>query len=116
MKKLFLIIFFLLILNYVLYASEVQRKISSGTLDSSTVVLAEHGTLYDLEIVATAAGGYATVFDSSDSDTSGDTEAAEAREATQYNSKHINFGVEGIKMHEGIFVYLNNATAIVHYR
>ena len=40
---------------------------------------------------------------------------AEAREATQYNSKHIEIGPNGIEAYEGIYLYLSNATAIVHY-
>lgn len=70
--------------------------------------------IYGVEIVATAAGGYAVIFDSADANYTGKTELIELREATQYNSNHIDLG-DGVKANNGIYLYLNNATAIVHY-
>ena len=116
MRKLYLLIICVLISTNLVIASEAQRKISSGDLSSSTLVLAESGRIYDIEIIATAAGGYATVFDSENNNTSGKTKLIELREATQNNSKHANLGEDGLRANRGIYVFLNDATAIIHYR
>ena len=100
------------------FADNAQRKISTGILTTSQSISTVPGTVYALEVFATAANGFATVFDyagSSISDLPNEKSLVEDREATQYNSKHIDLGSEGIKAYKGIYIYLSNATAIVHY-
>lgn len=97
------------------FADNAQRKISTGVLSTSQSITTVPGTIYDVEIVATAAGGYAVLFDSENNDLTGKKELVELREASQSNSKHANLGESGILAYKGIYLYLNNATAIVYY-
>lgn len=113
MKRTFFFLFIFLFCASLSFADNAQRKTSTGRLTSSQVIKSTPGTVYDVEIVATAAGGYAVVFDSATSATG--TELVELREATQNNSKHANLGSDGIKAHQGIYLFLNNAEAIVYY-
>lgn len=99
------------------FANDSQRKVSTGELTSSQVIKASSGVIYDIEIVATTAAGYAVVFDSAVGNPIDGTtkKLAEVREATQYNSKHVNLGEFGVKAYKGISLYLENATAIITY-
>jgi len=118
MKKIILTLIFLGIFSQISLADDSQRKISTGVLTTSQSIKAVPGTVYALEVFATAANGFATVFDyagSSMADLPNEKSLVEAREATQYNSKHIELGADGIQAYKGIYVYLSNATAIVHY-
>jgi len=120
MKRIFtLILFILLVSSFTAEASNAQRKISTGELSVDTAIKITAGTVYDIEIVATAAGGYATLYDTNAVDAvgaySGKTKLIEVREATQYDSKHVSLGEYGIKAHTGITLNLNNVTAIIYY-
>ena len=102
------------------FASEDQRKISSGIESESCVIYKSPGRVFDIEIVATVNGGYAVLYDmyiqgGATEDATGELAKSEIREATAYNSKHVNFGHNGIKFEKGIYLILNDATAIVHY-
>lgn len=113
MKKLL----FLLIIGLIIVSNShaAQRKISTGIKSTSAQITTVPSIIYDIEIIATAANGYAVIFDSENNDLTGKTELVELREATQYNSKHATLGAEGIKAGKGIYLYLNNATAILYY-
>lgn len=102
-------------------ASEAQRKISSDIEESSAVIYKYPGRVYDIEVIATSNAGYAILFDldvreDGTVNITGAKAVSEIREATAYNSKHVSFGESGIKFDKGIYLYLLNATAIVHYR
>lgn len=117
-KLIFLVSIVLLLIGRSSFAADAQRKISTGILSTSQSITTVPSTVYALEVFATAANGFATVFDysgSSMSDLPNKKSLVEGREATQYNSKHIDLGPEGIQAYEGIYVYLSNATAIIHY-
>jgi len=117
MKKLYILILtlFLFFCSIQAEADNAQRKITTGKQSSSAVIATVASTIYDIDIVATSANGYACVFDSASVTTSGKNEVIEIREATQYDSKHKSFGREGLKVYEGIYLYLNNATATITY-
>jgi len=116
MKKVLLMV---LILSFIIVspcmANDSQRKVSSGRKTASASITTVSSILYDIEIIATVNGGYASVYDTSGSLVAG-THLVEIREATAFNSKHVNLGEFGIKAYNGIYLFLNDATAILHYR
>ena len=96
------------------FASDAQRKLSSGLEESSVVIKSSAGKAYGITAIATAANGYATVYDSSTASTSNDTVLFEIQGATQNDSK-TERDEEGINAYEGIYLELNDAKAIVYY-
>ena len=117
MRRLILLIAFLLI-SSASFADNSQRKISSGAITESQSIKSSAGTVYGLYVEATAANGYAVIVDyagSTIADLPSYNELVEAREATQFNSKFVNIEEDGIKAYNGIYLYLQNATAVVYY-
>ena len=114
MRK-FTIVLVLLFVTTLAIAKDSQRKISTGKLSSSAVIVDTPAVIYDVEVVATSANGYAVLFDSSTADMSGKKEMVEIKEGVSGNSKHVNLGEYGIKTDNGIYLFVNNATAIVYY-
>lgn len=111
-------IFVLLVFVGVAFADNSQRKLSTSVLTTSQSIKDVPGTIYGVDIVATAAQGFATVFDYAGSDMGdlpSEKSLVEVKEATQYDSKHRDLGKDGIKAYKGIYLYLSNATAIVYY-
>jgi len=98
-------------------ANDSQRKTSTGRQTASYSIATSPGTVYDIEVVVTTNGGYAVLFDSASTEpgVAGDGQISEIREATAFNSKHVNFGQYGLKFYKGLYLYLNNATANVYY-
>ena len=96
-------------------ASEAQRKLSSDVITTSQVLKTTGGTIYSIEFTATSNGGFVTVLDTSGTNPSGKRSLGEIKEATASNSSQRVYGVEGIKAYQGIFVFISNGAAIVHY-
>lgn len=118
MKKLFLILFLAVLVSGQAQArtGEQQRKISSDGLSSPTVVSSTPATLFDVEIVATAANAWVAVYDSaSKASPQAGVKLVEISEATSGNGKHVNLGVDGLTASKGITVWMANATSIVTY-
>lgn len=118
MKRITLLTFVILcFLTSIAFASDAQRKISTGRKTANEVIKTTSGVIYDIEIVATAANGYAVVFDSASTNpgVAGDKQLVEVSEATQYNGQHVNLGTEGIKAYKGLSLYLKDASAIIYY-
>ena len=119
MKKIILVFILLVLLVLPAYArSDPDRMISSG-LKTASAVISESTTvkIYGLTIIATAANGTGAILDTASTDKTVLANAkvsAELNEATQYGSETIQFP-KGLNVSNGIYLYLNNAKAIVYY-
>ncbi len=117
MKKLMLVLIAVTFLSTFGYAEPAQRKIPSAFLaeNTATVVASVPSMLYDVECIATTAGGWCSVYDSASTAINSKAKMVELREGVQFNSKHTNLGQYGQKAYLGITVYTNNAQAIITY-
>lgn len=118
MNKILIIFLSLALIATTSYADNAQRKRSSGRVPSSASVTTTPATIYSIEVLATGSNGLAIVMDYNTSiNPSGNDSKiiAEVGEPTTGSSKFVKFGEDGIKANRGIYLYLSNATAIVHY-
>jgi len=115
MKKIISIVLILMLcLTSMAFASDAQRKLSSGLLTSSQSIKTSAGKIYGMTIIATQANGQGVLIDSSSSTITGKKVLMEITEATQYDSESER-DQEGINAYEGIFLDLCNAKAIIYY-
>lgn len=116
MKKLFV---FLLIGTLFLIPANALAREREMTIESATstgLVWAGEVRLYGYEFIATAAAGSVGIYDSNSATLSGNTIKSEHQEATQYNSPPPIKFPEPIEFDDGLYVHINNANVILHYK
>jgi len=113
-KVLFLILLFMLLTPFAFADREVETVTG---YNSSTLVKRGDWKIYRIDFVATANGGSFTVYDSlTAAEGANSNVKTEQSEATALNGKPLDFTNKPIEGSTGLYLVVNNANVVLHYK
>lgn len=89
------------------------RKVSTGLLSSNGIITTNSVYLFDVQMTATAAGGWVSIYNDNTGTETSANQLIEMRCGTQYDSKVFS---PNKYAGEGLEIQVSNATAVVYYR